>query len=199
MWHAKTWAVDPNPTVTFTLGGAFDLKGIHSWNGNQALNLAHIRRGVNSFELSVSKDGGTSYALLGTYNLTVSPLPGTQISAQSFDLTGQDGVTHVKMRVLSTHNSPGGGGDYASLSEVMLTAFLVPDVLKLTRFEVGDGKVTLAWPSVVSWTGNTVTLAEDLASDLSWSGGYKIQTPVEPETVWIDTAPPAGKAFYKVN
>jgi len=121
MWHAKAWNVDPNPTITFNLGGAFDLAGIHIWNGNQALNLAHIRRGVRDFQLSVSTNGGSSYTLVGSYQLAVSPLPGTQISAQNFDLSGQNGVTHVQLRVLSTHNSPAGGGDYASLSEVMFT------------------------------------------------------------------------------
>lgn len=279
MWHAKAWSVDPNPTITFTLGGSFDLKGIHIWNGNQALDTAHIRRGVNSFQLSVSKDGGTTYSPVGTYTLTVSPLPGTQISAQNFDLTGQIGVTHVKLRVLSTHNSPAGGGDYASLSEVMFTAVQVPEILSLNEFLVESDKVTLAFPSVpgqvfdifrttdlaagfgealapavpaaaattaidsvidgfnsgltlvdssvnfsnlltpgityvfvpgngasagkeiavVSWSGSTITVAEDIAADLTWSGPYRVTRPAPAETRWSDTSPPAGRAFYQVR
>jgi hypothetical protein len=279
MWHAKAWSVDPNPTVTFTLGGTFDLTGIHIWNGNQALDTAHIRRGVNRFQLSVSKDGGTTYSPVGTYNLVVSPMPGTQVSAQNFDLTGQNGVTHVRLRVLSTHNSPAGGGDYASLAEVMFTAVLVPEVLTLNEFLVEPGKVTLAIPStpgqvfdifrttnlgvgfgpplapgvpaasgstavesvvddfsggvtvvdtsvnfsslltagvqyafirtngdnagkevaVVSWSGSTITLAENVGADLSWSGPYRIGVPAPAETRWVDTDPPADRAFYKVE
>jgi len=279
MWHAKEWAVDPNPTVTFDLGGTFDLLGIHIWNGNQTFDLAHIRRGVNEFQLSVSTDGGTSYTNLGNYKLTVSTLPAQPVSAQNFDLTGQNNVTHVKIRVLSTHNSPSGGGDYAALSEVMFTAVQVPEILQLNRVEVEDDRVTLAFPSqpgqvfdiyrsldleagfespllanlpaaggtvavegiindftggltlgdsevdfsniltagtsyvfipadglnsgrevaVVSWKGNTVTVAEDIESDITWTGGYRIQTPAKTETEWVDTDPPAGKAFYKVS
>jgi hypothetical protein len=279
MWHAKQWAVDPNPTVTFNLRGSFDLLGIHIWNGNQPVDLAHIRRGVNEFELSVSTNGGSSYSSLGTRRLSVSTLPAQAVSAQNFDLTGQKGVTHVKIRVLSTHNSPGGGGDYAELAEVMFTAVTVPQVLKLNRFEVTNDRVTLAFPSkagqifdiyrsvdlqsgfstplranlpaaggvfavegiiedftggltlgdaevnftkilaagttyvfvpadglnsgrevaVVSWSGNTVTVGADIESDITWTGGYRIQTPSQPETEWIDLNPPAGKAFYKVN
>lgn len=278
MWHAKEWAVDPNPTVTFNLGGSFDLAGMHIWNGDQALNLAHIQRGVNTFELFVSTNGGTSYTKVGNYNLTVSPLPGIRVSAQNFDLTGKNGVTHVRIRVLSTHNSPSGGGDYAELSEVMFTAVAAPEVLKITRFEVGAGRATLAFTSkpgqvfdifrspdlvtgfgtplvadlpadsgkvavtsliddfsghltlgdssvnfttvlttgasyvfvpgdgkntgkevpVVSWAGNTVTIAENIESDTSWTGIYQIKTLAKAETEWVDPNPPAGKAFYKV-
>jgi hypothetical protein len=127
MWHAVEWNNDPNPTLTFNLGGAFNLAGIHIWNGNQVVGgtvtnqQSHIRRGVHTFQLSVSTNGGANYTLLGSYQLAVSPLPGTPISAQNIDLAGQTGVTHVQLRVISTHNSPAGGGNYASLSEVMFT------------------------------------------------------------------------------
>jgi hypothetical protein len=279
MWHAHTWAVDPNPTVTFDLGGTFDLEELYIWNGNQALDLAHIQRGVCDFELYVSTDGGTNYQSLGNYKLSCSTLPAAPITAQRFDLSGQNGVTHVKFRIISTHNSPAGGGDYAGLSEVMFTAVQAPSALELSRFEVDADSVTLAFPSqagqlfdiyrstnltegfgmplvaglpaaggwlmtesiiedfsgglvlgdsrvpfseilipgtsyvfipadglnagrevaIVSWTENTVTLAEDIESDISWKGGYRIQTPTELETEWVDTDPPEGRAFYKVT
>jgi len=127
MWHAKAWSVDPNPTITFDLGEAYNLGGIYIWNGNQAFDASHIQRGVNQFEFHISTDGGASYSLSKTFTLAVSPLPGSAISAQSFDLSGLNGVTHAKIRVLSTHNSPAGGGDYASLSEVMFTGVAIPE------------------------------------------------------------------------
>ena len=277
MWHAKAWSVDPNPTVTFNLGGAFDLEGMHIWNGNQALNAAHIQRGVKDFQLLISTDGGGNFTLLGTYSLTVSPLPAQAISAQNFDLRGRNGVTHVRIRVLSNHHPS--NDDYSSLSEVMFTAASAPETFKLTRFERGAGKVTLAFPSqagqvfdiyrttdlvtgfgtplvagvaaaegntvvdsviddfsggvtlgdstvnfstlltagtpyvfilddggdsgrqvaVVSWSGSTVTLAENVAGDLSWSGPYRIQSAAPAETEWVDTNPPGGRAFYQVR
>lgn len=279
-WHAKAWADDPNPVLTFDLGGAFDLAGIHIWNGNQGrVGQDNTGRGVNEFVLSVSSDG-TSYTTVGTYNLTRSPFVNNNVgpvSAQNFDLTGHNGVTHVRIRVNSVHdlaNNP-----YANLSEVMFTANIVPGVFYLSRFVVAGGKVTLAFPSepgqvfdvyrsvdlasgfdtplvagipaaaatvpaagvidvwgggftlgdtlknfdtaltsgltyvfvptngvnsgreiaVVSWSGNTITLAENLETDLTWNGGYQVRTPAPTETEWIDTAPPAGKAFYKVG
>jgi hypothetical protein len=143
MWHAKQWSVDPNPTITFNLGGSFDLEGMHVWNGNQALNTDHIQRGVKDFELSVSTNGGTSFTVLGNRTLVVSPLPAQPVAAQVFDLSGRNGVTHVKIRVLSNHHP--GNNDYSSLSEVMFTAAEAP--FQLTRFELGQGTVTLAFPS----------------------------------------------------
>jgi hypothetical protein len=127
MWHAKAWAADPNPTLTFDLGDAYHLSGIHIWNGNQALNADHIKRGVYQFQFYVSTDGGANYSMVDTFELAVSPLPGGPIAAQSFDLGGIEGVTHARIRVLSTHNSPAGGGDYASLSEVMFTTAAIPE------------------------------------------------------------------------
>jgi hypothetical protein len=275
MWHAKQWSVDPNPTVTFNLGGSFDLEEMHVWNGNQALNADHIQRGVKDFELSVSTNGGTSFTVLGNRVLAVSPLPAQPVAAQVFDLRGRNGVTHVKIRVLSNHHP--GNDDYSSLSEVMFTAVEAP--FQLTRFELGQETVTLAFPSeagqvfdihrsvdlaagfgpphvaglvaatgntvvdsviddfaggltlgdskvdfgtvlssgvtyvfvpgngqnagreiaVQAWSGNTVTVAENIGADLTWTGAYKIRTAAPVETEWVDTSPPAGRAFYQVR
>jgi hypothetical protein len=144
------------------IGGAFDLDGIHIWNGNQSYDLAHIQRGVNEFVLSVSIDGGASYTNVSTYNLAISPYPPAAAnSAQTFDLTGRNGITYV---------------------------FVLANGLNAGR-EV----------AVVSWSGNTITVAEDIESDVTWDGDYEVRTPTPAETEWIDTAPPAAKAFYRVG
>jgi hypothetical protein len=278
-WHAKSWADDPNPVLTFDLGGAFDLEGIHIWNGNQGrFGEDNTGRGVNEFVLSVSTDG-VNYTTVGTYNLTRSPFVDNNvgpINAQSFDLAGHNGITHARILVNSIHDP---ANPYANLSEVMFTANIVPAVFSLSRFEVAEDSVTLAFPSepgqvfdiyrsadlnngfdtplvanlpaaeavvpvegvidifdggvelvdsevnfgqflnetesylfvptnganegreiaVVDWSGNIITLAEDLASDLTWSGPYEIKTPVPTETEWIDNARLQGKAFYKIG
>lgn len=272
-WHAVAWANNPNPAVTFDLGGSFDLEQIYIWNGNQT-NLTG--RGVKEFVLSVSSDGST-YTTVGTYNLTQSA-NNQPNKAQIFSLAGRNGITHVKIRVNSTHDVA--NNDYANLSEVKFTKIVVPEVLKLNRFTVAAGKATLAFPSapgqvfdifrsidlvnglvtpfvaglpaasstllidsqinawpggvtlgdsavdfqallsvgvsyvlvplngvnvgreipVVSWTNDTITLTEDIQTDLTWNGFYKVRTPLPTETVWIDTALPAGgKAFYRVG
>jgi opacity protein-like surface antigen len=128
-WHARDWNTDPNPVVTFALGGVYDLVGIHIWNGNQPVNAAHIGRGVNEFVLSLSTNGGVSYTVVGTYHLAVSAYPPAQVNyAQSFALD-HAGVTHVQLRVNSTHNA--GNNDYAELAEVKFTAIPEPGITLL--------------------------------------------------------------------
>ncbi|MEJ6578921.1 MAG: DUF642 domain-containing protein [Akkermansiaceae bacterium] len=63
-----------------------------------------------------------------------------------------------------------------------------------------DGTFAGTQTAIVSWSGNTVTLAEDISTDLSWSGPYTIQTLGPDETSWTDTSLPAGgKAFFRVK
>ena len=278
-WHAKSLTDDPNPTLTFDLGGAFDLEAIHIWNGNQGrFGQNNTGRGVNSFTVRVSTDG-SAFAEVLTETLTRSPFVNNNvapINAQSFDLTGNVGITHVQIRVNSVHDP---ANPYPNLSEVMFTAVEVPGSFAISRFELAGGEVTLAFPSkpgevfdiyrsvdlqagletplvadlpaaasgapvsgliddftggvtlgdsmvdfdealtaganyffipddglnagreieVVSWSGSKITLAENIESDLTWSGFYMVRGSIPSETEWVDTAPPAGKAFYQVR
>ncbi len=276
-WHAKSWADDPNPVLTFNLGGTFDLDAIHIWNGNQGrAGQDNTGRGVKSFTLSVSTDG-TGFTDVLTSELTRSPYVNSNVgpvSAQHFSLAGQLGVKVVKLRVNTIHdpNNP-----YACLSEVMFTAVDKYTPVQIKGIKVEQGKVTLTIPSapgqkfaifrstdlatgfevplvrnivaatdslirtgmitdfstgatlgdptanfdliltsgvayvfipgsgasagqsipVLSWSGPTVTIAQDISEDLEWTGDYTIRTTVPAETKWVDTAPPPAKAFYK--
>lgn len=276
-WHAKSWADDPNPVLTFNLGGAFDLDAIHIWNGNQGrAGEDNTGRGVKSFTLSVSTDG-TGFTDVLTSELARSPFVNNNVgpvSAQHFSLVGRNGVKVVKLRVNSIHDP---GNPYANLSEVMFTAVDKFTPVQIRGITVGQGTVTLAIPStpgqkfaifrstdlatgfdvplvkgiaaatdslvrtgsitdfstgatlgdntanfdalltagvsyvfipgsgastgqsipVLSWSGETVTIARDITADLDWTGNYTIRTTVPTETKWVDTAPPPGKAFYK--
>jgi hypothetical protein len=63
-----------------------------------------------------------------------------------------------------------------------------------------DGANAGTQTAIVSWSGNTVTLAEDISSDSTWTGPYTIETLAPDETSWTDTSLPAGgKAFYRVG
>ena len=276
-WHAKSWTTDPNPVLTFTLGGAFDLDAIHIWNGNQGrAGQDNTGRGVKSFTISVSTDG-TNFTDALTAELTRSPYVNGNagpVNAQHFSLAGHKGINAVKLRVNSIHDP---ANPYPNLSEVMFTAVDKFTPVQIRRIRTGPGTVTLTIPSapgqrfaiyrsndlttgfdaplvrdiaaatdtlartgtitdfslgqtlgdnaanfdtiltqgvsyvflpgsgasagqsipVLSWSGDTVTIGQDISGDLEWSGNYTIRTAVPTETQWTDTAPPAGKGFYK--
>jgi len=276
-WHAKSWAEDPNPVLTFNLGGTFDLDAIHIWNGNQGrAGQDNTGRGVKSFTISVSTDGNGFTDVL-TSELARSPYVSGNVgpvSAQHFSLSGRNGVKVVKLRVNSIHDP---ANPYAGLSEVMFTAVDKFTPVQIKGIKVGQGTVTLTIPStpgqkfaifrstdlatgfdvplvrniaaatdslirtasitdfsmgaslgdntadfdallsagvsylfipgsgasagqsipVLSWSGETVTIARDISADLDWTGNYTIRTTVPAETKWVDTAPPPGKAFYR--
>lgn len=276
-WHAKSWVDDPNPVLTFNLGGTFDLDAIHIWNGNQGrAGQDNTGRGVKSFTVSVSTDG-TGFTNILTAELTRSPYINSNVgpvSAQHFSLSGHNGIKVVKVRVNSIHDA---ANPYACLSEVMFTAVDKFTPVQIKGIKVQQGTVTLTIPSapgqkfaifrstdlvagfavplvkniaaatdllvragmvadfssgatlgdnsadfdtvlttgvsyvfipgsgasagqsipVLSWAGETVTIAQDISADLDWTGNYTIRTTVPAETKWVDTAPPSIRAFYK--
>lgn len=52
--------------------------------------------------------------------------------------------------------------------------------------------------AVVSWTGNTITLAAPVGDDFTWTGPYTVAPGAE-TTSYLDAAlPPGGKAFYRI-
>lgn len=129
-WHTDTG--DPTPTITFDLGDAFDLEDVHIWNMNQT-NLTD--RGVQEFDLLVSTDGVDFTPALSSQTLSESP-GGTNVAAQTFDLTGNNGVTHVRLEVISNH-----GSDYTGLAEVMFTVS-TPDPFLSAPSELDFGTIS---------------------------------------------------------
>lgn len=121
-WHNNP-AADPNgthPQITFDLHGTYNLSQIHIWNGNQwSFSLNLTARGVAQFDVLVSSNGTDFTEVLSNQPLTRSPV-NTYVQAQSFSLAGNNGITHVRLRVDSNH-----GDTYTGLSEVMFSA--IPD------------------------------------------------------------------------
>ena len=115
---STTWVVGNTVgTITFDLGGVFDLDGMAIWNFNGNNNF-----GVKDLTIDGSVDGG-SYAL-------ISGAPtGFGISSNSSSETAQlfsftTTARFVRFNITSSHGSPGVG-----LSEVMFTgtAVTVPE------------------------------------------------------------------------
>lgn len=123
-WH--TQVADTTPTLTFDLGvNSYDLDAIYIWNANQSFLTD---RGVQQFDIWVSTDDGANYTeALANQVLAQSAGGGfAPVSAQSFSLAGQNGVTHVQIRVDSNY-----GGNVVGLSEVMFTAVPEPGSILL--------------------------------------------------------------------
>ena len=109
-WLSAITAIDDDPNfrsttevLTFDLGSAFDVDAFHLW--------PYVRperaRGLSSFDLSFSTDGGSSYPTTITLSgWTIGPSStstGEPVETQTFAL--QSGVTHIRMTNLTTFGS----------------------------------------------------------------------------------------------
>ncbi len=96
--HTKGWLIsntDPTNELVFNWdGGAADLSGVYIWQYEQA--GCCTGRGVNTFDISFSTDGGANYGTLFALSLDSAAVnPGDEIAqTRTFDL--QTGVTNVK-------------------------------------------------------------------------------------------------------
>lgn len=129
---------DTDPFVTFDLGGTFDLTSVTIWNYNET--QPWTPRGVDQMEIEISTDGGSSFALFSTINLQQAPANNTTVFAETFSLSGANGVTHVQFDILSNHRGDtfingnyvnGGNGDsgHVGLSEVEFDGIVLKEVL----------------------------------------------------------------------
>jgi hypothetical protein len=91
-------------TVTFDLGGTFDLNTIYLW----AYNRPERNRGVRTFDIAFSTNGGVSYSAavtadsLGLADFIIGTSSGGDISsAQTRDITTQTGVTNIRLTNIS--------------------------------------------------------------------------------------------------
>jgi hypothetical protein len=124
-WHSD--GTDPNPAVTFDLGGSYDLARMLVWNINPASDAEKLR-GFNEVTIEYS-DNGTDWTLLddrndgedGNYTIPVTPSGewGDNPYQANVDLTGIT-ASHVRITALSNH----GTEPYFGLSEVR---FYVPE------------------------------------------------------------------------
>ncbi|MFC4994512.1 discoidin domain-containing protein [Rubritalea tangerina] len=138
MWHAA----DANPgtgpatvddqSLTFSLGGAYNISDMYVWNHNQAGLTA---RGVNQFDLFVSSDG-TNFTQIITDGSLAQAGGGVEL-AQTINFgSTQLNITHVRLEIDSAHS--GSTNDYVGLSEVAFEATAaVPEPTSLTLLSLG--------------------------------------------------------------
>lgn len=128
--HDTSWRTNEEvagATITFDLGGDFDLNGIRLWNYNETFEGApQTARGMAETEVSISLDGGTTFAPAETF--TFAEATGDpSYTGETYDFAStQSGVTDVRFTAVTGH-----GSDRVGLSEVRFTAVPEPSVALL--------------------------------------------------------------------
>ena len=116
-WASRQWHTSNNdfqPWVRFDFENSHNLSSVYVWNANQN-NLTS--RGVKTFDIQVSTDGGASYATARTGVTLPQAIGNTDIYATAVDLSSFNGVTNVIFNIRSNY-----GGDCSGLSEVQFIA-----------------------------------------------------------------------------
>jgi len=116
-------------TITLDLGGTYDLETVNFWNYAERWNGTYYNnRGVKDFQLEFSTDGGLTFGnntgILTAAMADESGASSGQVTyaGETFDITDQAGVTHVKFIALNNH-----GGNYHGFSEINFTGEVVPE------------------------------------------------------------------------
>jgi hypothetical protein len=134
------WLGGSGNTLTFDLGGSFDIESIYLWN--YAANSDNSDRGIKTFDISFSTDGGSSYSTaesassLGISDFNEDVIGGFfgnegYNSVQQRDFTSaQSGVTNIRFSNLTTN-----GGNLAGLEEIRFGA--VPEPASLALMGLG--------------------------------------------------------------
>ena len=124
--------VSATETLTFALGGAYDLTSIYLWNYNR--DAPTNNRAIKTFDIAFSTDGGVTYstavsaASLGIGDFTLHPATAgsgseTYVPVDQRDFTATHvGVTHVQFTSLETHGSTG----YLGFAEIRFGAIPEP-------------------------------------------------------------------------
>lgn len=107
---------DTSPTLTFDLGGTFQITAAHIWQYNAV--CCGLDRGVNGFNILYSSDN-VSYTPLGSANLTMSA--GGLIPAEVVQMAAT--ARYIRFEVTSNH----GDSSYTGLAEV---AFDIGDAIQ---------------------------------------------------------------------
>jgi hypothetical protein len=178
--------------VVWSFDTAVDLQSMLVWNGNDGVNA---NRGVNQYDLLVSKDNGDSWVTVATDdNLVLTSNSDIWLGPEGIAI-GQDGVTDVKMVVDSNH----GDASYTMINEVAFVSGNVQETAvftggvptNLTATAAATNQIDLSWSAALEADGYNVKRA-------SSSGGpyTTIATPVA--TNWSDTGLTDNTAWYYV-
>lgn len=129
-------SVSTTETLTYNLGGTYDLTSIYFWNYLRDAN----NRALKTFDIAFSTDGGVTYstavsaASLGIGNFTLHDNTGVGSNGEAYvpvdqrDFTAtQEGVTHIQFTSLETYGSTG----YVGFAEIRFGAIPEPSTALL--------------------------------------------------------------------
>lgn len=120
---------DPLPaSITFNLGGIYDLDSLKVWNYNEAFAAAGlVGRGSNSVDILAAPSVGGAFTLLGNFTFTVAPGTTNVDFGQVVDLSpfaAANSTQLIRLDILSNH---GGDNQFAGLSEIRFNGTAVPE------------------------------------------------------------------------
>ena len=118
-------------TFTFSLGGNYNLTGVHVWGYNADADNTYSSPGLalNRLRVEVSNDGGANWILaqdLTTGGALVQPTTGQPTAGEtiSFSYVATSGVDTVRFTHMDSFWSPGGGDFYAYRKGVAEVRFI---------------------------------------------------------------------------
>jgi hypothetical protein len=106
-----------NETNTFMLDKTYLLSGVHYWNYNENGETA---RGASNVVISVSSDGGTTWAEVGSFVFAKASGAGGSTGADASFPTNNS-ANAVKFVITSRWNT---GANYTGLSEIRFIGFV---------------------------------------------------------------------------
>jgi hypothetical protein len=102
----------PNITITFNLGGTFDVDRVHLWNWTYT--GATSTRGVNTMDISFSSDGVNFGDTVGDVAFTQYANASTIATSETKTFAAVSGVTHIRLTDLKADP----GESYIGFSEI---------------------------------------------------------------------------------
>ena len=137
-WSATT-TDDPDPFVTFDLGGTYNLDGTTIWNYNERGFFSggnFTIRGTSSLRIETATTFAGPHTSLGTFNLTEAPGDEVTSFGDTLSLSGPGtlGVSFIRFDIISNFNganfdtgTPGNEWSFVGLSEVQFTGTAIPE------------------------------------------------------------------------
>jgi len=135
-WHSDLGVF--TPTITFDLGAAYNLEGIHLWNNNQNDgNLSYSNRGIQTADIFTSLNG-ISYSLLSGTPATYTQAPGADgYLGENYSISVAN-VRYVRFDITSNWGST----DATGISEIRFTGVAVPEPSQWVLLAIGGIALT---------------------------------------------------------
>ena len=120
--------------IEFELAAATTVSAIHVWQYDRN-NTPWNGRGISTFDLAFSTDGGTSFATVLTgFSLTEEPADGDAEPVQSLAFASQSGVTDIRIQNIEIFDA---AENRIGLSEVRFDTEPVPEPGSLALLGLG--------------------------------------------------------------